>query len=389
VVAPRLAVAAVFFAIGASAGCWAARIPAIKADLHLSAGRLGLDLLGPAIGSMIAMPAAGALLVSIPPRRIVQVGMLAVAGMQPLTTFAVSAWQLFVVLACWGAGVGVVDVAMNTEAAAVQDHLGRNIMSRFHAAYSIGGLAGAGSGAIAAAWLLSARANFAIAAVIILALGAGSAQLFRSAPVGADLQPGQRSRWPTWSVPLICLALIAFGSFLAEGAAADWSAVYLHSSLGAAPGLAAIGYTVFSCAMVGGRLAGDRLTDWAGPVRLVRVSAGIASVSFLAALIIGRVASGLVGFAMLGAGLAAVVPVTFSAASRLGVRGPNLSLVNTTGYVGTLAGPALIGGLAEVVGLPAALGTIVVITAMTAIMAGSVRPQRSSVASVPNPASHR
>lgn len=372
---------AVFFALGATSGVWAARIPAIKAGLHLSAGTLGLVLLGPAIGSMLTMPVTGALLASFSPRRLVQAGVLAISVLLPLATFAGSAWQLFAVLAGWGAGIGTMDVAMNTEAAAVQEHLGRTTMSSFHAAYSVGGLAGAGTGAVAAAVALSARANFIIASVLILITGVTCAQLFASRPAGHEASQRHRSRWPAWSWTLAFLALIAFGSFLAEGAASDWSAVYLHSSLGASPGVAAVGYTVFSVAMVAGRVAGDRLTDRTGPDRLVRVSAAVASVSFLGALLAGRVGAGLAGFAMLGAGLSVVVPSVFTAASRLGMAGPNLALVTSTGYLGMLAGPALIGGLAEAVGLPGALGTLVVITAMTAVLAGAVRPGTPRAAS--------
>jgi MFS family permease len=414
-VAPRPAVVAVFFALGATAGVWAARIPAIKAGLHLSPGTLGLVLLGPAIGSVLALPAAGAVLTVIAPRRVVQLGVLAIALLQPLTTFAGSAFQLFLVLAGWGAGIGVIDVAMNIEAAAVQEHLGRTTMSSFHAAYSVGGLAGAGSGAIAAAAAMSDRTNFMIGAVVILITGAGSAQLFASRPARDTTQQGagergagQRgtaqhgtaqhgtaqhgagergseqhrpaSRWPTWSWTLACLAFVAFGSFLAEGAASDWSAVYLHSSLGAPAGVAAVGYTVFSLAMVGGRLAGDRLTDRFGPARLVRVSAGIASVGFLGALLAGRVGVGLVGFGLLGAGLSVVVPTVFTAASRLGLPGPNLAAVTSTGYLGMLIGPALIGGLAEAVGLPAALGTLVAITGITSVLGGVVRTRTTPTA---------
>jgi MFS family permease len=372
---------AVFFALGATAGVWAARIPAIKAGLHLSAGTLGLVLLGPAIGSMLTMPVTGALLATFSPRRLTQAGVLVVSVMLPLATFAGSAWQLFAVLAGWGAGIGTTDVAMNTEAAAAQEHLGRTTMSSFHAAYSVGGLAGAGTGAVAAAAALSSRANFTIASVLILIIGVTCAQLFASRPAGQEAGPRHRSRWPAWSWALACLALIAFGSFLAEGAASDWSAVYLHSSLGASPGVAAVGYTVFSVFMVAGRLAGDRLTDRTGPARLVRISAAIAAVSFLGALLAGRVGAGLAGFAMLGAGLSVVVPTVFTAASRLGVPGPNLALVTSTGYLGMLAGPALIGGLAEAVGLPGALGTLVVITGLTAVLAGVVRPGTPRAAS--------
>ena len=97
--------------------------------------------------------------------------------------------------------------------------------------------------------------------------------------------------------------------------------------------------------------------------------------SFLAALLAGRVGAGLAGFALLGVGLSVIVPSVFTAASRIGTPGPNLALVTSTGYLGMLAGPALIGGLAEAVGLPSALGTLVVITGLTAVLAGAVRPR--------------
>ena len=387
-----MAVTAVFGMMGLAVGTWAARIPAIKDSLHLSAGILGLALLGPAVGSVLSMPATGAILASVPPRRVVQAGLVALGGLLPVTTFASSAWQLFAVLAGWGAGLGIVDVGMNTEAAAVQKRLGRSIMSGFHAGYSVGGLVGAGLGGIAAAAGLSARANFAIIGAVVLIVGGVSAQTFTTKPTqpaSAQHGPGQRprvARWPQWSWVLVCLAAMAFASFLAEGAAGDWSAVYLHSSLGAPLGLAAVGYTVFSITMTGGRLVGDGLADRLGPRRLVRLSAGAAAVCFGVAMLIGQVWSGLAGFAVLGAGLSFVVPLVFTAASLLGRAGPNLALVTSSGYLGVLAGPAIIGGLAELVGLPLALGgTVVVLASLIAVLAHFVLPRQPVVAGPPPP----
>ena len=383
----RLAVTAVFGMVGLGVGTWAARIPAIKDGLHLSPGILGLALLGSAAGSVLTMPAAGAILATRPPRRVVQVGLLALGGLLPVTTFASSAWQLFLVLAGWGAGLGVVDVGINIEGAALQDRVGRSLMSGFHAGYSIGGLVGAGLGGIAAAAGMSARTDFFITGAVILLVGGISTQTFTARPKQQHA-PGQRhraARWPQWSWVLICLAVMAFGSFLAEGAANDWSAVYLHSSLGASVGLAAVGYTVFSATMTGGRLVGDRLADRLGPSRLVRLSAGVAAVTFAGALLIGQVWSAMAGFAVLGAGLSVVVPLVFTAASRLGRPGPNLALVTSAGHLGVLAGPAIIGGLAELIGLPGALGIIVVLCTMIAVLAHFVLPRRSPVAGPPAP----
>jgi MFS family permease len=379
----RSAVIAVFVVLGASEGTWASRIPALKASLHLSPGLLGLALLGPALGCVLAMPATGAILASVAPRRLVQVGLLAVAGLLPVATLAASTWQLFLVLTGWGAGIGIVDVAMNTEAAAVQDQLGRRVMSVFHGAYSIGGLVGSGLGAIAAAVGVTARTTFVIAAIAMAVIGLGGAQAFAGQPAHqAAGQQDPRSRWPKWSWTLVALGAMSFASFLGEGSATNWSAVYLHSSLGASPALAALGFTVFACAMTAGRLSGDWLADRAGPVRLVRLSAGLATVGFGGALLIGHVWSGLAGYALLGGGLSVVVPLAFTTTAGLGRPGPNLAMVTTCGYTGSLAGPAIIGGLADITGLPAALGVVVVLSGMIVLLAGSVRPRRAAAAPV-------
>jgi len=369
--AARAPVTIVFGVLGLSTGTWAARIPAIKTALHLSPGVLGLTLLGPALGSVLA---------TVPPRRVVQCGLLFLAGMLPLTTVVSSPWQLFAALAGWGAGLGVVDVGINIEGAAVQDRLGRRTMSGFHAAYSVGGLVGAGLGGIAAASGVTARADFLAAGVVVLLAGGISAQLFSAAQpahsaAGPSAPRPKVRRWPQWSWVLACLAAMSFGSFLAEGAAADWSAVYLHFSLGASVGLAAAGFTVFSLTMTGGRLVGDRLADLAGPARLVRLSAGVAAAGFAIALLVGQVWSALAGFALLGAGLSVVVPLVFSAAAATARPGPNLALVTSSGYLGVLAGPALIGGVAQLTGLHAALGIVVILCVMCAVLAGFVLPR--------------
>ena len=368
----------VFFALGATAGTWAARIPAIKGSLHLSAGTLGLVLLGPAVGSVLAMPAVGAILATVAPRRIVLLGMVIVTALLPVTVLADSAWQLFAVLTAWGAGAGMVDVAMNTEAAAVQVQLGRRSMSGFHAAYSVGGLAGAGLGAIAAAYVVSAGTNFLAAAAVLMVIGVASARAFTASPAPRSVEHDtRRLRRPQWSWTLALLAAVAFGSFLVEGAANDWSAVYLHSSLRASPAVAAGAYAIFACAMTAGRLVGDRLADLVGPTRLVRLSAGVAAVSFGGALLAGRVGFGLVGFAVLGAGVSFVVPLVFTAASDLGRPGPNLAVVSSSGYLGMLIGPPLIGGLAEIIGLAGALSSVVVLCALIAILAPVVGDKSS------------
>ncbi len=174
------------------------------------------------------------------------------------------------------------------------------------------------------------------------------------------------------------LAGIAFACFLVEGAANDWSAVYLLSSLGAGTGLAAVAYTAFSCAMAAGRLVGDNLAERVGPVRLVRISGTAAATGFAVTLAVGKVDVALAGFVVLGLGLSFVVPLALTAASRLGQSGPALATVTSFGYLGLLVGPAVIGGIADLTTLPDALVVIVVLSGMTAALAGAIGPTRSA-----------
>lgn len=376
----RHAVVAVFFLLGLVSAAWASRIPAVKGSLRLSAGSLGLALLGAAVGSIIAMPFTGVVLKSVAPRRVVQLAFVPAAGLIPAVTVAHSTGQLFLVLLGWGVGIGAIDVATNTEAAHVQDISGRSIMVGFHASYSIGGLVGAGTGALAAAGGVSVRSHFLTVGLITLIAGAVATQAFpdlrERARVGgrAGPHPGERAGIRGRAVPgrrlaIAALALVAFGCFLAEGAANDWSGVYLHTSLRTSTGFAAVGYAVFASAMAAGRLVGDRLADRCGPTRLVRASATMAAVGFGGALLIGHPAAALVGFAFLGLGLSVVVPSVFTAAASLGNTGPSLATVTSFGYVGLMAGPPMIGGLSDAIGLPEALSVVVVIAGLTALLA--------------------
>jgi MFS family permease len=377
----RRAVTVVFFLVGSESGTWAARLPAIKADLHLSAGVLGLALLGPAVGAVLAMTVVGAVLIKVKPRRIVRLMFIPFGVLLGVLSFVGSPWQLFATLAGWGAAVGTIDVAMNAEAAALQDLIGRRIMSRFHAAYSLGGLAGAGGGALAAATGLSVKLNFWIVGLLVVAIGVTASSAFsrtaiRSESAVASSSQVRVNRRPKFSWSLVALSTIAFGCFLAEGAVNNWSAIYLHSSLKAGVGLAAVAYTAFSFAMATGRLFGDHMAERFGPVRLVRVSVATATIGMAAALVAGQVVAAMVGFVLLGLGMSIVVPLVFTASSQLEPSGPSMATVNSCGYLGILIGPALIGGLADAVGLPAALGVIVAVGVVTTVLAGAVAPRR-------------
>src|SRR5713226_1517516 len=192
----------------------------------------------------------------------------------------------------------------------------------------------------------------------------------------------------TWSVPLGALALLAFSIMLVEGAIADWSAIYLRTSVLTGPGLAALGYAVFSGAMAGGRLTGDYLTGKLGRGHLVCYGALLAAAGLVFVLLFGNAGWALVGFTCAGAGLATIIPNAFAAAGNIegSAPGPSLAVVTTAGYVGFLAGPPLIGFVAQLSTIRAALWILVVLSGLSAFASTSMKrtsPLRRVVSLVP------
>jgi fucose permease len=176
-----------------------------------------------------------------------------------------------------------------------------------------------------------------------------------------------------WDRRLTILGVLAFCCLLCEGAAADWSAVYLDRDLAASAATAGLAYAAFSVTMVAGRLAGDALTVRYGPAALVRRGALVAAAGMGAALIASDSIAALVGFACLGAGLSIIIPQVFRAAAAGRDSGPALARVSMLGYLGFLAGPPMIGALAEVTSLPAALAVLPLLGAVMAVMAPLTR----------------
>jgi len=312
----RGAVTAIFLLNGLVYGSWAARIPAIRDRLGLSDGELGIALACIPIGSIVAMPLAGALAARAGSRRATRAAFALMCAITAVVALAPSLVALSALLLVFGVGMGSLDVAMNVHGVTVEREYGRPIFSGFHAAFSFGGLAGGALGAL------------------------------------------------------------AFACLLIEGASADWSGVYIKDELGASAAYAALGFTAFSVTMTLGRLFGDGLVLRLGSVRLVRLGGAIAGVGFGAALAAGAPAAALVGFACLGAGMSSVIPIVFRAAGHVpGIASSvSLSAVSSIGYLGFVAGPPAIGGIAELVGLPTALAVLVVLAALVALLARGTAP---------------
>jgi MFS family permease len=379
--AARRAVAAVFVINGLLFGSWAARIPAIRDRVHLSDGEQGVALACLAVGAILAMPLAGAVaarLGSRPATRFsLALGCAATAVVALPSSLALLCLGTFVL----GCSMGALDVTMNAHGVAVERRYGRPILAGFHAGFSAGGLLGGALGALAAGADIDVRAHLALVAALAAVTGLTWSRRFL--PGGEDTLPRETPIFVRPPRRLWALGFLAFACLLIEGASADWSAVYMRDALGSSAAVAALGFTGFSVAMTIGRLTSDRLVERSGPRRLVRVGGLVGAAGFGAALLAGAPAAGIAGFACLGIGMASVVPIVFRAAGSAPGISPGVALaaVSSTGYLGFVVGPSVIGGLAGLIGLPTALGVLVLLGAAVSVGArATCEPQAPSVA---------
>ena len=369
----RAGVAAVFFLNGFGYGSWVPRIAEIQAQLRLSEGQLGLALFMAALGALIAMPLAGAAAHRYGSRAATAVTVVLFGLSLPGLALAPSLLGLGVALALLGVAAGALDVSMNTQGVSVEKRYWRPIMSSLHGMFSLGGMTGAAATGAVAAGDMPLLPHFAGIAALLVALGvvACAPMLPRAAEAGAE-GPG----FARPSLGILLPGIVALASLLSEGAMADWSAVYLSSALGAGTTVAAAAFAAFSMMMAAGRFAGDRLVARLGGDAVVRAGGALAAAGLGLSLALGHPLLAVVGFGVVGAGLSCVFPVVLSSAARTPDLAPSAAIaaVCTVGYFGFLLGPPMIGGLAELMGLPAALGLVVLLCAQIALL-GSRAPR--------------
>ena len=368
----RASVAAIFFINGAATANWLVRIPAIQARLGLSAGTLGLALLGVATGALIAMPRAGHLVARYGSRPVTRIGAVAFGATFLFPSLAPNAPVLVLTLIALGAGHGTLDVAMNAQAATVERRYGRPIMSGFHALFSAGGLVGASMGGFVAGKGIGPVAHLIVTGIVAgcLATAVTSGMLPASADAAmADVAPA-RPRGI-----LLTLGIMAFCVLLGEGAMADWSALYMRDITGASAGLAAAGYASFSLAMAAGRFAGDYLTMRFGATPLVRGGGVLAALGLAFALAITSPWAAIIGFAAVGAGFSVAFPLMLAKAGALRgtSSGTAIATVSVFGYAGFLAGPPAIGFVAQATNLRGGLAVVIVSSLVVAALAGGFR----------------
>jgi hypothetical protein len=314
------------------------------------------------------MPVSGWLAARLGPARVASAAGVLMAAALCLPAIVPAGIPLLLAGAVLGIGIGTMDVSLNGHAVAVEAAWGTPIMSSFHGGWSLGGLAGAAAASALAASGAGLAPSFILPALLVTLLslpGFGLRDMVRAA--GGRLALPSRTLLGVTAVAALC--------FLAEGAMADWSGVYLRTVLDSDAAWAASAYGSYSVAMAAGRLSGDPVVRRLGAARVVRLGGGLAAAGLAIVLASPRALLADAGMALLGLGLSNIVPVAFSAAGRL--RGTvGIAMAATAGYAGFMVGPPVIGAAAACIGLRQALMLVLAGLLGVAILARSVASSR-------------
>jgi hypothetical protein len=347
----RLAVLAAFFFNGLILATWVSRIPAVQSKLDMSEGTLGFVLMGISVGVIVALSMAGGLVGRFGSKTMTMAGVIGLCFVMPLPALMPNTAALFAALFIFGAFLSTMDVSMNSQAVVVEGLAGKHLMSSFHAFFSIDGLAGALLGAGFVALGVSILNHFLILALFLLLVMLFFGRFLVQDSGEPEGEGGGIFRLPPH--PLWALGVVAFCVAIGEGSMGDWSGVYLAEVIRTTEAFAALGFAAFSATMTLGRLAGDWLVVRFAPVNVVRYGGLLASWGLLMAVFSHNEYVVLLGFAAVGAGVANGIPLAFSAAGKFPgmAAGAGIAGVATIGYAGFLAGPPLIGLVAEATSL--------------------------------------
>ncbi len=368
----RFGVSAAFLCFGTVAGSLVPRMPAFKEMLHLSDGEVGLAFVVYAIGAVIGATVAGPVLkrgAAIPVRSVTVV-MLAL-----LITPAAA--PNFVVFAATFLGLGLcggfLDVLENSQAAAIERESGRPMINSFHGFWSLGFVAGGLGAALAASLNMAPLPHFALVALLV---GGASVPLLTGVPDtrggASTMLPSGTTRWRIGTA-VGAVAAIAFFAILVESAGGDWGPIYLRDYAGASLGLAATVGVAYSIAMTVVRFTADRLTALTNAAVVAALGALVSMLGIALAIALPAPVPAITGFTLVGAGVAVMVPLAFSAGANLARSGAALTVVTAAGYAGSIFGPLLIGSTADRAGLRVALAIPLAAAVVVLLTASSLR----------------
>jgi MFS family permease len=378
-------VAVAFVANGLGGPSFLARLPERQSDLGLSDATLGLTLIGMAVGAMGASPVAGRLVGRLGSRPVLVVAATGLGASLWTVGAAPNAPTLFAALAVVGAADAAMDISMNANGATYESRSGRSVMHRLHGSWSLGALAAAAIAAASGAAGVPLTVHLALAGAVIATgvlvtggrlVGGDAHPRTSTDPIAGDGgdEPAGRSR-PALIRPILILAAATVAGAIIEGAPSDWSAIQLER-MGVAAGLSALGYAAFMAGMVGGRFAGDPLTDRIGGAVVLRGGTALVVVGLVTGVALNQPAAFAIGLALAGLGAAAFFPLAFSAAARTkGVSpGSGVATVSLAARVGFLVEPVLMGAVADLVGLRWAFILVAVVALVLAVAAPRIVP---------------
>ena len=346
----RLSTRLAFLVAGTTMSAWAPLVPYAKDRAGLDASQLGLLLLCLGIGSLMAMPVTGIMASRFGCKPVIFASGILVCLVLPLLALVSSPLLLALALFAFGAAMGTLDVSMNVQAVVVEKESGRHMMSGFHGLFSVGGIVGAGGMA-----LLLSQGIDPLKATIALAIVSAAVMVFAWPRLLAEADPAAKGG-PMFVLPrgaVLMIGLLCCLCFLAEGAVLDWSALLLTNGVGLPASQGGLGYAVFAVAMTVGRLTGDRVVRRFGGKRVLAAGSLFTALGFFIAVTAPSPLLALAGFLLVGTGASNIVPVLFTAAGKQDdmPAGVAIGAVTTAGYAGILAGPALIGFVAEAASL--------------------------------------
>jgi len=341
---------------------WGVHVPTVKAHYGLDEQQLAMAMLAAGVGSLAGLNQAGRAVARLGPRGVcLSTGPACCIAIACLITGSHIATLLALMLV-FGLLISLLDVAINAEASEIERLCGGHVMSGFHGMFSLGGMVGAGLGSAATALGLSAQQHLLFAAGLSLpTLVVGSLFMLPVEPPAEGA--GTRARLPrAQRSALMLIGTLAALGLITEGAMYDWSVLYMKQERGSDAGTAALAYAAFSAAMAAGRFGGDWVRARWSPVTVMRWSGALAAVGMTGVLLMPWPIASLLTFSIVGLGLANVVPVLFSAASRQPDVPPahGIAAVSSMGWLGMMAGPPLIGVVAHAVSLTVGLSSVVV-----------------------------
>lgn len=369
----RIAVSVFFFISGFTGSSWASRIPDIKDKLQLSEAALGGVLFALPVGQIISMPLSGWLISKFGSKQFLTWASIFFPLTLIMIPFAATTWQLVIVLMFFGLWANLLNIAMNTQAVAIESMYGRSIMASFHGLWSVAGFCGALAGTFFVSSAVSPIYHFAIIGAIVSVLIIGFHKY--TLPSSTNTTETKQKLFVKPDKAVLLLGLIAFCCMICEGSMADWSGVYFQNVVHTPAKFITLGYVCFMATMATGRFLGDWMITKFGVKKILQFSGVMIALGLAIVILLPYLESAVIGCLFVGAGVSCVVPMVYGLAGKSKTMAPQFALaaVSTVGFLGFLLGPPVIGFIAQLSNLRWSFAVIAALGFTTTLLAGRLK----------------